>query len=100
MKFKIFINSFSCAFYLTGCEEDDYELGPINSPSNLQVSVDIVGADDLNPYGDGSGVVNFAATASNASSYEFIINGESAGITNGGILQHFLHYLELTLMIL
>ena len=55
--------------------------------SNLQVNVDIVGVDDLNPYGDGSGVVNFAATANNAISYEFIINGESAGITTGGILQ-------------
>ena len=65
---------FLTLFALTGCEEDDYELGPINSPSNLQVSVDIVGADDLNPYGDGSGVVNFDATANNASSYEFIIN--------------------------
>ena len=38
---------FLTLFTLTGCEEDDYELGPINSPSNLQVSVDIVGADDL-----------------------------------------------------
>ena len=53
----------SLLFSLSGCEEDDYELGPINSPSNLQVNVDIVGVDDLNPYGDGSGVVNFAATA-------------------------------------
>ena len=78
---------FLILFSLSGCEEDDYELGPINSPSNLQVSVDIVGADDLNPYGDGSGVVNFAATANNASSYEFIINGESAGVTSSGILQ-------------
>ena len=63
----------SLLFSLSGCEEDDYELGPINSPSNLQLNVDIVGVDDLNPYGDGSGVVNFAATANNAISYEFII---------------------------
>lgn len=78
---------FLSLFILSGCEEDDYEFGPITSPSNLQVDVDIVGADDLNPYGDGSGMVNFAATANNASSYEFIINGESAAITSGGVLQ-------------
>ena len=74
-------------FLLSSCEQDEYEFGPITSPSNLQVNVDIVGADDLNPYGDGSGVVNFIATANNASSYEFIINGESAAITSGGALQ-------------
>ncbi len=74
-------------FLLISCEQDEYEFGPITSPSNLQVNVDIVGADDLNPYGDGSGVVNFIATANNASSYEFIINGESAAITSGGALQ-------------
>ena len=72
---------------LTACEEDSYEFGPILSPSNLQVNVDIVGANVENPFGDGSGIVNFTATANNAISYEFIINGETIAITTSGILQ-------------
>ena len=71
----------------SGCEEDDYEFGPITTPSNLQVSVDIVGADADNPFGDGSGVVNFNATASNAINYEFIIDGETAAVSTSGELQ-------------
>lgn len=72
---------------LTACEEDNYEFGPILSPSNLQVNIDIVGANVENPFGDGSGIVNFTATANNAISYEFIINGETIAITTSGILQ-------------
>ena len=72
---------------LTACEEDSYEFGPIISPSNLQVDIDIVGTNAENPFGDGSGIVNFTATANNAISYEFIINGETIAITTSGILQ-------------
>ena len=72
---------------LTACEEDSYEFGPIISPSNLQVNIDIVGTNVENPFGDGSGIVNFTATANNAISYEFIINGETIAITTSGILQ-------------
>ena len=72
---------------LTACEEDSYEFGPIISPSNLQVDIDIVGTNAENPFGDGSGIVNFIATANNAISYEFIINGETIAITTSGILQ-------------
>ena len=72
---------------LTACEEDSYEFGPIISPSNLQINIDIVGTNVENPFGDGSGIVNFTATANNAISYEFIINGETIAITTSGILQ-------------
>ena len=72
---------------LTACEEDSYEFGPLLSPSNLQVNIDIVGANVENPFGDGSGIVNFTATANNAISYEFIINGETIAITTSGVLQ-------------
>ena len=40
-------------------------------PSNLSLSVNIVGLDSNNPNGDGSGTVKFTATATNAISYSF-----------------------------
>ena len=36
-----------------GCEQDDYEFGDIQSPTNLVITADIQGADDDNPFGDG-----------------------------------------------
>lgn len=78
---------FLSLFVITACEEDDYEFGSITAPSNLQVSVDIVGSDEDNPYGDGSGIVNFNAAANNAINYEFIIDGETAAISTSGVLE-------------
>lgn len=81
--------SFLTIFLLfSACEEDNYEFGPITSPTNLQVNVEIVGSSSENPNGDGSGVVYFTASAENAISYEFIIDGESVAVTTSGILEH------------
>ena len=66
--------SFLTIFLLfSACEEDNYEFGPITSPTNLQVNVEIVGSSSENPNGDGTGVVYFTASAENAISYEFIM---------------------------
>ncbi len=59
----------------TGCQEDDVRVGEIIVPSNIQVTIDIVGADANNPNGDGSGTVNFTATAENTITYKFVFNG-------------------------
>ena len=81
--------SFLTIFLLfSACEEDNYEFGPITSPTNLQVNVEIVGSSSENPNGDGTGVVYFTASAENAISYEFIIDGESVAVTTSGILEH------------
>lgn len=40
-------------------------------PSNLVFDVQLVGVNDENPYGDGSGTVKFSASATNASNYSF-----------------------------
>ena len=53
----------------TACEEDEHDFGPITSPSNVQVTVDIAGADDVNVNGDGTGFVTFTATANGALAY-------------------------------
>jgi len=42
----------------TSCETEDHEFGDIVNPTNLQVSADIVGSDENNPNGDGSGTVH------------------------------------------
>jgi len=49
----------------SACKKDEYDMGALVAPTNVQVAVDIIGADDENPYGDGSGLVNITATAEN-----------------------------------
>jgi len=68
---------------VTSCQEDDAEFGDVTAPSNLQIAVDIVGADASNPNGDGSGVVNFTTTATNAISYQYVYNGSRTSAPNG-----------------
>ena len=53
--------------------------------SNLIVSTEIVGSSTANPEGDGSGVVNFSATADNATVFRLEYNGTSQTM-NGGKL--------------
>tara|TARA_R100000935_G_C2830993_1_gene165076 strand:+ start:1220 stop:2374 length:1155 start_codon:yes stop_codon:yes gene_type:complete len=55
--------------FATACSSSDSELKP--SVSNLQVEVMIVGANDQQPNGNGSGVVQVTAIANNAVRYAF-----------------------------
>ena len=88
MKYLKYISIlFISLIVFTACEQDNYEFGPITTPSNLEVSFDIVGADENNPYGDGSGIVHFIATANNAINYQFIIDGETAAVSSSGLFQ-------------
>ena len=59
----------------TGCQENEYSFGEIVTPSNIQITAEIVGADAANPNGDGSGVVNFSATADQAVSFKYVFDG-------------------------
>lgn len=67
---------------LVSCEEENYEFGDLIAPSNLQLDYEIVGS-DVNPLGDGSGVVNFDLSANNALSYRIIYNGQESNIPTG-----------------
>ncbi len=71
---KYLLTAFSILIF-SSCEQDNYELGEIIVPSNLNVIPLIQGADSDNPYGDGSGNVTFTASADNAITYKFISNG-------------------------
>ena len=68
----------------TACEEDEHDFGQITSPSNVQVTVDIAGADDINVNGDGTGFVTFTATANGALAYQFNF-GDGNSTTNSSV---------------
>lgn len=66
---------FATALAFLGCQENEYSFGEIITPSNITITTEIVGVDAANPNGDGSGVVNFTATADNAVAYKYVFNG-------------------------
>ena len=72
------------AVMVVSCQEDDTSIGDIIAPSNLQVMAEIVGVDADHPYGDGSGLVNITASATNALTYK-IIGQESQQMSPRGI---------------
>ena len=63
-------------------------------PSNLVVNANLVGADNSNPYGNGSGTVNFTASATNAISYGFIIDGQAEQSSTDGTYQYIFNAVE------
>ena len=67
----------------SSCAEENYQFGDIDTPTNLTITPVLVGKDANNPFGDGSGKVNFTAKADNAVSYKFIANGEEKIATSG-----------------
>jgi len=71
----------------SSCQEEDFEIGDLTAPSNIQIEVDKVGADANNPNGDGSGTVNFTATATGATAYHFIIQNQKK-LAQGGKVSH------------
>ena len=97
IKYSIII--FSCflcmaAISCSGSNEDPIvDPGDI-IPSNLSVNVNVIGKDGNNLYGDGSGVVNFTATASNAVKYGFIIDNKTEQQSANGTYQYTFNNIE------
>lgn len=67
----------------SGCQKDQYDMGELIAPTNLAISYQIVGANAENPYGDGTGFVNFTATASNAITFIFDFGDGSSKLISG-----------------
>ncbi len=86
---KYSIGIFLVLALLFGCQEDDVAVGDLVAPSNIQIQIDKVGADAGNPNGDGSGTVNFSATADNAIAFHYIIQGETKLAENGKVSHDF-----------
>jgi len=87
IKYLVLISFFATCLF--SCQEEDQEFGDITSPSNVQIIVDKVGADADNPNGDGSGTVNFTATADNATAFHFIIQNQTKLAQNGQVTHDF-----------
>lgn len=76
-KCKIFFSFILIGFLSCGGGSDDDSAPMVNAPSNLVISANIFGATASNPNGDGTGVVTFNFTATNATSYKINLgNGE------------------------
>ena len=67
--------------FVTSCQEDDHDFGEIIAPSNLNVTLEILGQDGANPDGDGSGMVSFEASADNAISYRYSFGDGSGDVS-------------------
>ena len=73
---KIILNTVSvlALLFMISCQEDDKSFGDLKTPTNLEVTADILGKTADAPFGDGSGIVKFTATADNAISYKYIFS--------------------------
>lgn len=70
------------------CQEDDLQFGDITAPTNLEVSFIVQGQDAMNPFGDGSGKVDFTATADNAINFTYDFGDMRTGSTYDGTITH------------
>lgn len=81
--------AFGLGILLNSCIEEDQEFGDIIVPTNLSISYQIVGQDANNPNGDGTGFVNFTATADNAITYRYDFgDGSSNQVAPNGTATH------------
>jgi hypothetical protein len=72
---------------VVGCDQEEYAFGDIQAPNNLSVTAEVVGQSAENPFGDGSGIVRFTASADNAINYRFNFSDGTADIAPGGMLE-------------
>jgi hypothetical protein len=85
---NIYIVLFSLVTVFYSCQENKYEVGEIIIPSNLAISLEVVGQDTDNPYGDGSGFVVFTATSDNVTNYQFDFGDGKKSVEPTGVIQH------------
>jgi hypothetical protein len=75
---------------MASCQKDDFAFGSIDTPTNLQVTAEIVGKTADAPDGDGSGMVKLTATADNTISYKYVFSdGTSENSPNGKFTKRF-----------
>ena len=90
--FKKIIGLFIFSISLfTSCQDEDQEFGALKAPTNITLNYEILGQDADNPNGDGSGIVNFSATADDAITYIFSFgdNTDNASAPSGNSSHRF-----------
>lgn len=80
MKNIIFLVLTAMLLSFLSCSSEN-EVDEPSIPTDLSISGVKVGADGNDPNGDGSGVVDFTITATNATSYKVLINNETLELT-------------------
>lgn len=70
----------TCLLIVSCSSSDDNDIDN-TKPSNLSIVGEVIGANNENPNGDGSGMVNFTITATNATSYKVLINNETLDLS-------------------
>lgn len=73
---------------MVNCQDENNSFGSLDAPSDLQITVEIVGKTADAPNGDGSGKVKFTAKANNAISYKYIYGDGNTDNSPGGIIEH------------
>ncbi|MFD1163783.1 family 16 glycosylhydrolase [Hwangdonia seohaensis] len=86
---KYYIGMFlALALVFTSCQDDDISMGELIAPSNVTISAEVFGVDASNPNGDGSGFVDFSATADNEISYQYDFGDGKSEISSTGKITH------------
>lgn len=80
---KYIIGLFLSIALFTSCDKVTHEFGDLVAPSNVTLVAEVVGQDDEHPYGDGTGTVNFTATANDVITYKFVYNGAESMAPSG-----------------
>ena len=81
---------FSILLFSCGGASDD-DLPVVVGLSNLVIEAEIQGVDSSNPYGDGTGIVNFTFSADNATHYKINFgNGEVIETSNNSLIYTFI----------
>ena len=85
---KYILGFFLSLALITSCQEDDLTIGDISAPSNIEISITYMddGIVSAAP-GLGSGVVEFTASATNATAFHFVIQ-DVTEVQTEGVLSH------------
>lgn len=86
--FKYIIASLTGAFLIFSCQDDDAKFGNVTAPSNLIINAEVIGVDSENPFGDGTGFVDFTFSADNALSYNIEFGDGLGEVVNSGAIRH------------
>lgn len=86
-KINKYFLSFITLVLLVSCQKDDFSFGSIDTPTNLQVTAEIIGKTAEAPNGDGSGKIKFTTIADNAISYKYIFSDGTTQNSPSGIFE-------------
>ncbi len=79
-KLYVFLGLF---FIFTGCSKPSENENNSDTPTNLVINIDLEGDSNLLPNGDGSGLVHFNISATNADYFKILIGSETIQSTTG-----------------